>query len=132
MTKRELYELGFEKAIVQLIDGDNNITTYETLKQFIINNIEQDRIFIARHVLSEIDEDYEYYDYDYTMGTLDKPTPITEIEQLEDYCNEYEYYILAKEKEFGTDDWNEAEAIINEYGKENIQVFDKQNNLINL
>lgn len=43
---------------------------------------------ISLEKVSAINETYaDYYDYDYCMGTLDKPTPLTSLQGLEDYCD---------------------------------------------
>ena len=86
MTKQELNTLTFDEAIEKLQEENNCITTYNILKEFAINNIDNDNLFIAIHILQAIQDEYEYYNYDYNMGTLETPTPITSLEDLEDYC----------------------------------------------
>ena len=86
MKVRELKKLTFKEAIEQLEQENNCITTYSMLKEFAIDNINNDNLFIAIHILQAIQDEAEYYNYDYNMGTLDTPTPITSLEDLEDYC----------------------------------------------
>ena len=87
MTKQELNTLTFDEAIEKLEEENNCITTYSILKEFAIDNINNDNLFIAIHILQAIQEDEaEYYNYDYNMGTLDTPTPIKSLEDLEDFC----------------------------------------------
>lgn len=90
MTKKELYELGFENAITQLQEEGHNITNIDTLKDFAKNQIEEDNLFLAIHILECICEgDFaNYFDYDYSMGALENATPINNIEDLEQYCEE--------------------------------------------
>lgn len=89
MTKKELYELDFDEAIEKLQEENTNITTYETLKDFAIDNISYDNLFLAMHILEALNETQaEYYNYDYSMGTLETPTPIETLEDLEDFCEE--------------------------------------------
>ena len=85
MTKKELNTLTFDEAIEKLEEENNCITTYNILKEFAIDNINNDNLFIAIHILQAIQDEYEYYNYDYNMGTLETPTPITSLEDLEDY-----------------------------------------------
>ena len=86
MKKQELKKLSFENAVEKLRQEKDNITTYETLKQFSIDNIENDNLFLAIHILQGInDEQADYYDYDYCMGTLETPTPIKTKDDLIDY-----------------------------------------------
>lgn len=90
MNKKELYELGFEKGVVAIqLEGCEQITTYEALKDFAIKNIEEDSLFLARHILDCLDsEPAEYYDYDYCMGTMQDPTPLRAVDDLEQYCED--------------------------------------------
>lgn len=77
--------------ISQEIDG--TFWTYEDLKYFAINRIEDDNLNIAIHILNALNDDQEeYYNYDSTMGTLEEVTPITSkkdlIELLKNYYDE--------------------------------------------
>lgn len=87
MRKRELKKLTFEEAIEKLQEENNCITTIDVLKEFAIDNINNDNLFLAIHILQALQEnEAEYYSYDYSMGTLETPTPIENLEDLEDYC----------------------------------------------
>ena len=86
MKVRELKKLTFEEAIEKLEEENNCITTYSILKEFAIDNINNDNLFIAIHILQAIQDEAEYYNYDYNMGTLETPTPIKSLEDLEDFC----------------------------------------------
>ena len=86
MTKKELNTLTFDEAIEKLEEENDCITTYNILKEFAIDNINNDNLFIAIHILQAIQDEAEYYNYDYNMGTLETPTPITSLEELEDFC----------------------------------------------
>lgn len=89
MTKKELYEKDFETAVNELIDEGCNITTYEELKDLAINLINDDNLFFAIHILEAINEtEATYYNYDSSMGTMETPTPIETLEDLEDFCEE--------------------------------------------
>lgn len=87
MKLSELKTMSLYEALEKLEEEKDQITTREALKHFAIDNIQNDRIFLAAHILSAINENYaDYYDYDYCMGTLEKPTPLTSLQDLEDYC----------------------------------------------
>ena len=87
MKKRELKKLTFDEAIEKLQEENNCITTIDVLKEFAIDNIKNDNLFIAIHILQSIQEnEADYYNYDYSMGTLETPTPIESLEDLEDFC----------------------------------------------
>ena len=89
MTKTELYNTDFYTAVEKLSLEENTITCMEVLKDFIKIQIDEDGLYLAAHLLDAIRSYHsEYYDYDYTMGTLDTPFPLTELEDLEDYCDE--------------------------------------------
>ena len=88
MTENQLKKLSFEDAVEKLSSEKEQITTYETLKSFAIENINNDNLFLAIHILQGINEKQaDYYDYDYCMGTLDTPTAIETKEDLKDYLD---------------------------------------------
>ena len=87
MTINELNKLTFDEAVEKLQEETNCITTIDTLKDFAIKNINEDNLFLSIHILKALQENSaEYYNYDYCMGTLDAPTPITILKDLEDFC----------------------------------------------
>jgi hypothetical protein len=66
------------------------ITHEEILIDFAKTKIDDDNIGMAIHVLGAIynnPSDTEYYLYEYDMGMLDTPTPITCKEDLEDWID---------------------------------------------
>lgn len=89
MTILELYQKGFNAAVQELSEQRNDITTYETLKEFIKSKIDDDNLIIAAHLTNELNtcEYAEYYNYDYFMGTLETPTPLKDISDLEGFCD---------------------------------------------
>ena len=83
MTLDELLEWAYENL--------NDLTTEDVLIQFAKDKIDDDDISMAMHILSAIynsGEAYnDYYLYDYCMGTLETPTPVTCKEDLENYID---------------------------------------------
>ena len=91
MTIAQLHSKNFNDAAQELSENDDRITTYETLKEFAKENIDNDRLFLSIHILKAIwDNPADFYDYDYCMGTLDTPTPLLLIKDLEEYCEQEE------------------------------------------
>ena len=93
MTKEELYDMGVEKAVEILHDEIGDITSYDALISYAKAKIDDDNIGLAIHILQAIYEDTSiddtyYYKYDYSMGTLETPTPITSVEDLEEFCDD--------------------------------------------
>ena len=88
MTRKEFEEMSLEE-LMDWVDNNCNyspITTEDILIDFAKTKID-DNIYLAIHVLSAIHNnpyDTEYYLYEYDMGTLSTPTPITCKEDLED------------------------------------------------
>lgn len=84
MTREEFDSKSFEEVIEQLNEEYDQITTYESLKEFAKEKIDDDNFFVAIHILQAIQNDTaEWYDYDYCMGTLDTPVSITEKTDVE-------------------------------------------------
>lgn len=101
MTKDELNKLIADGKTLDDVISDfeidnGNIISRDSLKDFAIYQIEEDRLFLARHILDSIDNTYaddkgehtEWYSYDTTMGTLETPIAITSIDDLYDYVED--------------------------------------------
>lgn len=89
MTKAELHTKEFEDAVCELAEERDNITSYDTLLDFAIYLLKDQNVGFALHIINAIyNTEGEWYDYDYCMGTLETPTPLKTIEDLEDYCEE--------------------------------------------
>ena len=97
MTILELYQKGFNTAVIELSEQRDDITTYETLKEFIKSKIDDDSLYLAAHLTNALNACAyaEYYSYDYCMGTLETPTPIKDISDLEDFCDGKAYTVDA-------------------------------------
>lgn len=68
MTIAQLHSKNFNDAAQELSENDDRITTYETLKEFAKENIDNDRLFLSIHILKAIwDNPADFYDYDYCM-----------------------------------------------------------------
>lgn len=91
MKVKELYTMDFNEACERLAGETDIITTYESLKDFAIHMIQEDHLYLAMHILEAIHSSpADYYDYDYSMGTLEDPTPLTLTFDLIDYCDDGE------------------------------------------
>jgi hypothetical protein len=93
MTKKEWEELTLDEAIdwAYYDYGAYELTFEDSLIRFAKEKIDEDNIGLALHVLGAIynsEEAYNgYYLYDYSLGTISTPTPITCKEDLEDYIS---------------------------------------------
>lgn len=89
MTKRQIKKIYEEKGLneaCQVLEEDGHpITSYETIKSRIIEEAENDNWCMVIHLSQALkDEEADYYLYDHSMGTLNNPTPITDIQDLID------------------------------------------------
>lgn len=89
MTRTEFEELTLDELLEWACDNVYEITSEDTLIDFAKQKIDDNNIGYALHILGAIynsEEAYNsYYLYDYSLGTLSTPTPITCKEDLEDY-----------------------------------------------
>lgn len=84
MTRAEFNNMEFEEVMETLNEERDDITTYETLKEFAIEKINDDNFLVAIHILETLQNDSEeWYLYDYCMGTLDTPSSVTCKEDVE-------------------------------------------------
>ena len=94
MTKDELNNLIADGKtlddVIYYFEANNDyIVSRDIILDFAINQIQNDRLFLARHVLDAVDKEYaDFYSYDMSMGTLETPTAITSIEDLYDYVED--------------------------------------------
>lgn len=87
MTKQQFDKMTLDELIEWAFENFNDITTEDVLLDFAKSKIDDENIYLAIHVLQAVWNSGEafngYYRYDYTMGTLETPTPITCKEDLE-------------------------------------------------
>ena len=94
MTKDELNKLiadgkTFDDVIYDFEANNDDIVSRDIILDFAINQIMNDRLFLARHVLDAVDNEYaDFYSYDMSMGTLETPIAITSIDDLYDYVED--------------------------------------------
>lgn len=93
MTKDELDKLvadgkTFDDVICDFEEDNDCIVSRDVILDYVIYQIQNDRMYLARHVLDAVDKEYaDFYSYDMSMGTLETPTAITSIEDLYDYAD---------------------------------------------
>ena len=83
-------ELGISKGhayklIRQLNEELDEITTLDRLKEFAKLKIDEGNYLPANHIIEALQAGYDedWWDYDYCMGTLDTPIPLTEKADVE-------------------------------------------------
>lgn len=79
--------MSFEEFMEWANNNLNCVTDEELLKDYAIEKIQDDNFSMGLHIINAIYENpysTEWYRYDYSMGTLETPTPITEKEDIED------------------------------------------------
>lgn len=87
MTRDKFEAMDFDCLMELAAENLNEVTTEENLKDFAIEKLQNDDFGMALHIIESIyNNPYstEYYRYDYNMGRLETPTPITEKEDIED------------------------------------------------
>jgi hypothetical protein len=88
MTREQFDNLSLDELIEMISDEGGDITSEEILIEFAKQKLDDNDFNLAIHVIGAIYEadcpDGSYYKYDYSMGTLETPTPITCKEDLEE------------------------------------------------
>ncbi len=91
MTREQFDAMTLDELLEWAYENVDDLTTEEVLIEFAKSKIDDDSFNVAIHILAAIWESEEayndYYLYDYNMGTLETPTPITCKEDLEDYID---------------------------------------------
>ena len=91
LTRAQFEAMDLDELLDWAYENINDITTEDVLIEFAKSKIDDSDFSVAMHILAAIWESEEayldYYHYDYSMGTLETPTPITCKEDLEDYID---------------------------------------------
>lgn len=58
------------------------LTEYSAMKDFIKDLIDDDNLEYASYLLNKISDYTDYYLYDYSMGTMDEPEPVEDIDTI--------------------------------------------------
>lgn len=68
----------------ELTETYNDLRSYEDLKYVAIEDINNDEMLNAAHIVEGLKEEAPYYKYDVSMGTLEEVTPIHDLDELFD------------------------------------------------
>ncbi len=93
LSKADFENKSLNELVGIVTENVDGIESYEYLKDFAKSMVDEDALSLATHVLDAIFENTEeYYVYDCSMGTLEKPTPIKDKSDLMDYLEEVGYF----------------------------------------
>lgn len=87
MTREQYEAMSFEELMEWANEELDCVTREDILKDFAAEKLENDDFGMVLHIIGAIYENpymTEWYRYDYCMGRLETPTPITEKEDIED------------------------------------------------
>ena len=87
MTREEFEKKSFEEVMEQLNEEYDHITTIDVLKEFIKEQVDNEDFNLASHLCNAIWNDpnpdmSDWYDYDYSMGTMEKPVCLSKKEDV--------------------------------------------------
>lgn len=69
----------YEEKINWLLENVDSVHTYDDMCDMIKAKIDDRQLFVALHILQAVnEEEADYYEYDYNMGTMESPTAIDE------------------------------------------------------
>ena len=95
MTEAIYNAMSLDELLEWAYENLDDLTTEDMLLEFAKQKIDDDNIYMSIHVLKAIWESSEAYDgyylYDYSMGTLETPTPVTckdDLKHLIDFDDE--------------------------------------------
>ena len=88
MTRQEFDSKSFEELMEMLNEESYDITMIDVLKDFIKEKIDSDDFHLAIYLLQAIWDDpnigdSKWYQYDYSMGTLQSPISLNCKEDIE-------------------------------------------------
>ena len=84
MTRQDYENKSFNELMYDLDNDMDDIHSRETMLDMAKYEIDNDNLFMARHILDGIDNEYaEWYQYDRCMGTLQSITALKDKEDIE-------------------------------------------------
>ena len=88
--KTQLNKLTLEELFIIAQELDRSFWAYEDLKNFVVDKIQDDDIFIALHILNTLNNDpKQYYNYEAPRGVLAKIKPLTTKNDFIDLLKKY-------------------------------------------
>ena len=88
--EKQLNNLTLEQLFDVAKNLDTSFWTYEDLKNFVVDKIQNNDILVATHILNALNsEPANYYNYDDCMGTFEEVTPITTKEDFVGFLKNY-------------------------------------------
>ena len=91
MVRKEFEDLIFEEVVEKLNDECDDNHDREAMLDYSIHCIREQNLFLALHVIEALNtHDADWFRYDFSMGTLETPSPIVCKEDLEDFILEDE------------------------------------------
>lgn len=89
MTRQDYENKSFNELMYDLDNDMDDIHSRETMIDMVKHEIDEDNLFVARHILDGIYNEYaEWYQYDRCMGTLQSITALKDKEDIEDLIEE--------------------------------------------
>lgn len=92
LTKEQLEEMTLSEKCSLLEETDKyGLTSSESLKQYAIDKIKNDEYSAGANVAEALSSgsNTDYWFYDYSCGSLDTPTPINSIEDIQFAIDDY-------------------------------------------
>jgi len=83
LSKEEFLENDFDTNIDLLIDNEaDNLYSDSDMKEYVKEELDNNNFLMVRHLVEALEEEAPYYLYDWSMGTLEDPTPLKDNEDL--------------------------------------------------
>ena len=80
----------FDELIEYANDYIDDFTDRERMEEYVIDAMHRNEYFLAIHILEALnDSDADFFGYDYSMGTLENPTPLETEQDLRDFISDY-------------------------------------------
>lgn len=102
MTIQQLYKLDFDTAIEQLMATQDDITTLNSLKEYMQEKLDEDYFYLVAHLADALHNSASafYYSYDYFRGAFATPYPLISLCDLEQFCTDYKPYSKLSKGDF--------------------------------
>lgn len=88
MTRKEFESKTFNELVEQLNEERDDMHDREILKDIAKHFIDEDNIYLVRHIINGLDNYAEWYWYDVSMGTLDEIVALRNKDDLEDFIED--------------------------------------------
>lgn len=78
-------KVDFDTVVTEIAQMTSNVCTYDDLVYYVRESVDNEEWLIVSHLSKALSDNWcDFYNYERCMGTLEEPTPITDMDDIND------------------------------------------------